>query len=156
MIRFDLRCGKEHGFEAWFRDNASFEAQAAGGALECPVCGSREVVKAIMAPRIAKGAQAPAKPAQATADSGKTAPVAMGGSPDEAKALRAALEDLRDKVEASCDYVGGGFPEEARKIHYGEAEARGIYGEASDEEAKKLAEEGVEFSRLPLPRRHDA
>ena len=156
MIRFDLRCGKEHGFEAWFRDNASFEAQAAGGALECPVCGSREVEKAIMAPRIAKGAPAPAKPADVPTESGKTAPVAMGGSPDEAKALRAALEDLRDKVEASCDYVGSGFPEEARKIHYGEAEARGIYGEASEDEAKKLADEGVEFSRLPLPRRHDA
>lgn len=156
MIRFDLRCREEHGFEAWFRDNASFEAQAAGGALECPVCGSREVEKAIMAPRIAKGAQAPAKQAEAPADSGKTAPVAMGGTPDQAKALRAALEDLRDKVEASCDYVGKGFPEEARKIHYGEAEVRGIYGEASDKEAKELAEEGVEFSRLPLPRRHDA
>lgn len=156
MIRFDLRCREEHGFEAWFRDNASFEAQAAGGVLECPVCGSREVEKAIMAPRIAKGTRAPAKSTEKAADSGKSAPVAMGGSADQAKALRAALEDLRDKVEASCDYVGEGFPEEARKIHYGEAEARGIYGEASDEEAKKLAEEGVEFSRLPLPRRHDA
>ena len=156
MIRFDLRCREEHGFEAWFRDNASFEAQAAGGALECPVCGSREIEKAIMAPRIAKGAQAPAEPTETPKDPGKTAPVAMGGTPDQAKALRAALEDLRDKVEASCDYVGKGFPEEARKIHYGEAEARGIYGEASDKEAKELADEGVEFSRLPLPRRHDA
>ncbi len=156
MIRFDLRCAGEHGFEAWFRDNASFEALAAARELECPVCGSHEVEKAIMAPRIASGARPPAGPDEKTAGAGKTSPVAKGGSPEEAKALRAALEELRDQVEASCDYVGSGFPEEARKIHYGEAEARGIYGEASEEEAKTLADEGVEFARVPLPRRHDA
>ncbi len=146
MIRFDLRCRQDHHFEAWFRNNAGYESQAAAGELACPVCGSREVEKAIMAPRIARAADA--------ADAEKAVvPMAMGGSPEKAKALRAALERLRDHVESTCDDVGEAFPEEARKIHYGEAEARGIYGQASEPEAEALAEEGVEFSRLPLPRR---
>lgn len=146
MIRFDLRCRREHHFEAWFRDNAAYEAQAEAGDFSCPVCGSDEVEKAIMAPRIAKsGGGSKAQEPKAA--------VAKGGSPDEAQALRATLERLRDHVEATCDDVGVAFPEEARKIHYGEAEARSIYGQASEPEAEALAEEGIEFSRLPLPRR---
>ncbi|MDJ0946788.1 MAG: DUF1178 family protein [Kiloniellales bacterium] len=151
MIRFDLRCRRDHHFEAWFRDNAAFEAQAAAGDLGCPVCGSHKVEKAIMAPRIARSAD-PSGPGQGARPHASVA-MAKGGSPEEAQALRATLERLRDHVEATCDYVGEAFPEEARKIHYGETEARGIYGQASDTEAEALAEEGVEFSRLPLPRR---
>ncbi len=146
MIRFDLRCRRDHQFEAWFRDNAAYEAQAAAGDLSCPVCGSAKVEKAIMAPRVAKGA------GDQKSQLGGV-PVAKGGSPEEAKVLRAALEKLRDHVESTCDDVGEAFPEEARKIHYGEAEARGIYGQASEPDAEALAEEGIEFSRLPLPRR---
>ncbi len=165
MIRFDLRCRQDHHFEAWFRDNAAFDAQARAGELTCPVCGSDEVEKAIMAPRIAKsglgksglgkssrGKSGRGSKAQEPAQEPKAA-VAKGGSSEEARALRAALERLRDHVEATCDDVGEAFPEEARKIHYGEAEARGIYGQASEPEAEALAEEGIEFSRLPLPRR---
>ncbi len=166
MIRFDLRCRRDHHFEAWFRDNAAYDAQAEAGDLSCPVCGSDKVEKAIMAPRIARSdrgsraldAEAPETGARETgvpetkAQEPKGA-VAKGGSPEEAQALRAALERLRDHVEATCDNVGEAFPEEARKIHYGEAEARGIYGQASEPEAEALAEEGIEFSRLPLPRR---
>ena len=147
MIRFDLRCRRDHHFEAWFRDNAAYEAQADAGDLSCPVCGSGKVEKAIMAPRVTKPAGGPdARPG--------AVPMAKGGSPEEAKALCAALERLRDHVEATCDDVGEAFPEEARKIHSGEAEARGIYGQATETEAEALAEEGVEFSRLPLPRRN--
>ena len=148
MIRFDLRCRRDHHFEAWFRDNAAYEAQAAAGGLSCPICGSAKVEKAIMAPRVAKsaGSGPDTRPAPV--------PMAKSGSPKEAQALRAALEQLRDHVEATCDDVGEAFPEEARKIHYGEAEARGIYGQANEAEAEALAEEGVEFSRLPLPRRN--
>ena len=146
MIRFDLRCRRDHHFDGWFRDNAAYEAQVAAGDLSCPVCGSAKVEKAIMAPRLAKGTGG-------TKSQPGGVPVAKGGSPEDAKALRAALEKLRDHVESTCDDVGEAFPEEARKIHYGEAEARGIYGQASEPEAEALAEEGIEFSRLPLPRR---
>ncbi|MCG8593032.1 MAG: DUF1178 family protein [Kiloniellales bacterium] len=152
MIRFDLRCRRDHHFEAWFRDNAAYEAQAAAGGLSCPICGSAKVEKAIMAPRVAKSAGR--VPDTRPAPVPIPAPMAKSGSPKEAQALRAALEQLRDHVEATCDDVGEAFPEEARKIHYGEAEARGIYGQASEAEAEALAEEGVEFSRLPLPRRN--
>ena len=147
MIRFDLRCRRDHHFEAWFRSNAAYDAQSAAGHLSCPVCGSGEVEKAIMAPRVAKAGRG-------AGSEEPRAAVARGGSPSEARALRAALERLRDHVESTCDDVGAAFPEEARKIHYGEAEARGIYGQASEREAEALAEEGIEFSRLPLPRRN--
>lgn len=165
VILFDLRCQRDHAFEAWFRDNASFEAQAKDGRVECPACGSRKVEKAIMAPRISKGRGSEAAgqvASQAATGPGPAAPegegktVVMSSPAEDAKALRAALEQLRDHVEANCDDVGPAFPEEARKIHYGEAEARGIYGEATDSEAAELAEEGVPFSRLPLPRRRDS
>ena len=154
MILFDLRCQRDHAFEAWFRDNASFEAQVKDGRVECPACGSRKVEKAIMAPRVVKGGAKGGSDGAAPEGEAKTA--VMSGAPQDAKALRAALEQLRDHVEANCDDVGPAFPEEARKIHYGEAEARGIYGEATDSEAAELAEEGVPFSRLPLPRRRDS
>ena len=161
MIRFDLRCRRDHHFEAWFRDNTAYDAQAEAGDLSCPVCGSDEVEKAIMAPRVARSdrgskapdPEAPDRKVRGPVAQAPGAAVAKGGSPEEAQALRAALERLRDHVEATCDDVGEAFPEEARKIHYGEAEARGIYGQASEPEAEALAEEGIEFSRLPLPRR---
>ena len=136
MILFNLKCSRGHVFEAWFRDNATYETQTASGEVSCPGCGTRKVEKAVMAPRLAKGR----KSEQAEA----------------AGALPAALDKLRRHVEATCDYVGPAFPEEARKIHYGETEARGIYGEASDGEAKEMADEGIPFSKLPMPPRSDA
>jgi hypothetical protein len=135
MILFDLKCAKDHRFEGWFRDGEAFDAQVAAKEIGCPVCGSRRVAKAPMAPRIAKHGATESKQAEV-----------------QAKVLR-ELKEIRRKVEANCDYVGERFPEEARRIHYGEVDARGIYGEASDEEARELHDEGVEFARIPwLPR----
>ena len=136
MILFDLRCTRDHVFEAWFPNNAAYEKQAKAGAVACPSCGSRKVEKAPMAPRIGKAAKA-GVPAVAAEHAG----------------IRQQLTELRAKIEANCDYVGDKFAEEARRIHYGETERRDIYGETSDDEAKELNDEGVKFSRVPwLPR----
>ncbi len=144
MILFELKCAQDHRFEGWFRDGRNYEAQRKGGKLACPVCNSRKIEKAPMAPRIAKGAPAkPAKPAEA--------PAAVAPQTMAVKALR----ELRAKVEADCDYVGPTFAEEARRIHYGETEPRGIYGETTDEEAEALDEEGIEFAKIPWLPRHD-
>jgi hypothetical protein len=135
MILFNLKCAKDHQFEGWFRDGEAFDAQVAAKEISCPLCGSRKVAKAPMAPRIGKH----------NGDSVKQADM-------QAKVLR-ELKELRKTVEANCDYVGDRFAEEARRIHYGEVDARGIYGETSDTEAKALNEEGIEFARIPwLPR----
>lgn len=131
MILFQLRCGKDHHFDGWFRDNAAFDTQQAAGHIACPVCGDAEVEKAIMAPRLNRA-------------TGQALDV-----PDMARAMRQALGELRKSVEDNCDYVGERFPEEARKIHYGETETRAIYGEASSEQADELAEEGITFQRIP-------
>jgi hypothetical protein len=139
MILFDLRCTKGHVFEAWFRDNASFDRQAKAGAVDCPACGSRKIEKAPMAPRIGKGSE-----------------VSRQQVATELAEMKRQLLELRTKVEANCDYVGGNFAEEARRIHYGEVEHRDIYGEATDEEAKELTEEGIEFARIPWAQRHDS
>lgn len=130
MISYDLKCDKEHVFEAWFRNSEAYGAQVKKKAVACPACGSTKVEKTIMAPNIAKSG---------------------GGQSDELtpEAMKNMLVKLRQTVEENCDYVGTEFPEEARKIHYGEAEYRDIYGEASEQEATELAEEGVEFGRIP-------
>ena len=144
MILFELKCAQDHRFEGWFRDGRNYEAQRKGRKIACPVCNSHKIEKAPMAPRIAKGAPAKAaKPAEAPA---VDAPQTMA-----VKALR----ELRAKVEADCDYVGPTFAEEARRIHYGETEPRGIYGETTDEEAEALDEEGIEFAKIPWLPRHD-
>lgn len=131
MILFELRCAAEHHFEAWFRDGATYDRQAAAGEIACPVCGDARIGKAPMAPRLAK-ARGTALDAQAAAGE-----------------LRRMLVDLKRKVQADCDYVGGQFPDEARKIHYGDAEARPIYGEATPEQARDLEDEGVAIARIP-------
>ncbi|MGH6934409.1 MAG: DUF1178 family protein [Dongiaceae bacterium] len=141
MILFDLRCAQDHVFEAWFRDNAAYDAQARAGKVGCPICGSRKVEKAPMAPRIGKAAT--------------DKPASMAVSTEMVE-LRKQLVELRAKVEANCDYVGGKFAEEARRIHYGEADKRGIYGEATDDDARELSDEGIEFARVPWPTRHNS
>ncbi|MEX1206164.1 MAG: DUF1178 family protein [Dongiaceae bacterium] len=144
MILFDLKCAMDHVFEGWFHDGDAYEAQAAAGEIACPVCGDRAVGKAPMAPRIL----------------GHDPRTKGGGDGHEARAEAAtalrALRELRDKVEATSDYVGPRFPEEARRIHYGETEKRNIYGEASNDEARELHDEGVEFARIPWLPRHDS
>lgn len=131
MILFELRCAKDHHFEGWFKDNAGYDAQAAAGEIACPVCGSVEVAKAIMAPRLNK--------------STGQALDAQGA----AREMRRLLSDLRQKIEDNCDYVGEKFPDEARKIHYGDIEPRPIYGEASPEQAEDLEEEGITVQSIP-------
>jgi hypothetical protein len=118
MILYDLQCSKGHVFEAWFKDSEAYEAQAARKAVVCPACGGRKVKKAPMAPRVARSrdGEPPAKP--------------PGPPHPEAVKYMQMLGELRKKIEDNCDYVGPQFPEEARKIHYGETEARNIYGEA--------------------------
>lgn len=130
MILFKLRCAAEHEFEAWFRDGATYERQAGRGLIACPECGDAAIEKAPMAPRVARAA------------AGQPAPP----SPEQ---LRHMLQQLRRHVESNCDYVGERFADEARRIHRGEAEARGIYGESTEEESDALAEEGIEVARVP-------
>jgi len=140
MIVYDLRCRKGHVFEAWFRDSDAYEDQTGAGEVACPTCGSKKVEKALMAPRLAKG-------------SGEER--AAAETQEAAQAMR-ALSELCRKIEENLDYVGPDFAEEARKIHYGETDPHGIYGETSDEEAEALREEGVSFGRIPWQPRYDS
>ena len=130
MIVYNLRCKNGHEFEGWFKDSAAFDGQAKAGRVVCPVCESKSVGKAIMAPAVA-GAKKP------TATDGET------------KKMRQFMTGLRKYVQENADYVGPKFAEEARKIHYGESEERHIYGEATLKEAKDLLDEGVDVSPLP-------
>ncbi len=153
MIRYALVCEKGHDFESWFQDSAAYDKQAKRGLVNCPHCGSAKIEKAIMAPRLAgaKKRTAPVEtPAEAPAAAAapEKAPVAML-SPREQE-FRTKLKELREHLTKNADHVGPKFPEEARKMHYGETEHRSIYGEASPEEAKALAEEGIEFHPLPI------
>jgi hypothetical protein len=139
MILFELNCGQGHSFEIWFKDGNTADRQLARKMVECPECGDRKVGKALMAPRIG-----------ASPKKGGTDMAIM------AKQMREQLGEMRRKVEENCDYVGDRFADEARKIHYGETEARGIYGEASDEQHRELSEEGIETARIPWLPNEDA
>jgi len=147
MIKYALACDKGHTFESWFADSGAYDKQAKRGLITCPVCNSAKVEKAIMAPRLSgarkRGA---AREADASAAPDK-APLAMM-SPVEQE-LRAKLKELREHIVKNSDNVGEKFPEEARKMHYGETEHRSIYGVASLDEAKSLAEEGIEVHPIP-------
>ena len=164
MIHYDLRCAKDHVFDAWFRDSAAYDELARQRKLSCPLCGSKKVVKAPMAPRIAKSVgeaetSAPARVTAAEPEAAMPQAMAAQGGPRMmamVQGQRELLEALKQHVEANCDYVGPDFAEEARKIHYGETAKRGIYGEATEEEASALADEGIEVQSLPWPQRSDA
>jgi hypothetical protein len=149
MIRYALVCEKGHDFESWFADSAAYDKQIKRKLVACPHCGSAKVEKAIMAPRLAgsRKREMTAEP-PAAAPAPEKAPVAMI-SPQE-KELRSKLKELREHLTKNADHVGPKFPEEARKMHYGETKHRSIYGEASPDEAKALAEEGIEFHPLPI------
>jgi hypothetical protein len=149
MIHYQLRCEAAHEFDGWFRDSAGFEKLAASGLVECPRCASTRVSRALMAPAIPRKGGKAAVPAVAPAPEAAEPPPARAVAGPMPAELRAVLRRLRAEVEARCDYVGPRFAEEARRIHDGESEARGIYGEATDEEARALREEGVEFGRVP-------
>ena len=134
MIRFSLTCENEHEFEGWFRSNDDFDTQKKRGFVDCPSCGSHKVQKALMAPAVS------------TARKQETIALAMG---EAQKQALAQLKAMAEKVRENADYFGDKFAEEARKIHFGESDPRGIYGEATLDEAKSLAEDGVEF--IPIP-----
>ena len=135
MIRFSLVCDNAHEFDGWFRNGDEFDLQKKRGLVSCPTCHSGKVEKALMAPAVS------------TARKRETIAVAMG---EAQKQAIAKLRELAAEVRSNADYVGDKFAEEARKIHFGETEARGIYGEASVEEARGLFEDGVEFMPLPV------
>ena len=132
MIKYQLQCASGCSFEGWFKSSAEFDRQAADGALECPFCGSTHVERAIMAPAVVTNS---AKRSDRTAVMRET--------------MAEAARRARDYVEKNFDYVGERFPEEARRIHYGETEERQIYGEASGKEVKELVDEGVSIAPLP-------
>jgi hypothetical protein len=160
MIRYALVCDKRHEFESWFQNSGAYDKQVKRGLVTCPMCGSAKVEKAIMAPKLARtdtdaaamrteAAEMESSPdARPVAAPEEKAPVAML-SPQEQE-FRKKLKELRDHLTQNSDNVGQRFPEEARKMHYGEIEHRSIYGEASPDEAKALAEEGVPFHPLPI------
>ncbi len=142
MILYRLNCENDHQFEAWFRNSGSFDEQSASGAIECPFCGDRRVAKSPMAPSLA-GRRGKNDRAEVRAK-------------EVAEQILQAVNTIRDSVEKNCDYVGEKFASEAKRIHYGETEKRGIYGEASEEDAVDLTEEGIEFSRVPWLSRRDS
>jgi len=151
MIRYSLRCERDHTFESWFQSSSAYETQVKRKLVSCPACGSGKVEKAIMAPRIVgkKGREgaAPTPPAPTPdAPAPASTPLMMA----QERELRAKLKELRDHIVKNADNVGEQFPNEARKMHYGEIEHRPIYGEASPEEARALIDEGVEVSPLPV------
>jgi hypothetical protein len=162
MIRYAMACERGHGFESWFQNSTAYDKQVKHGLVVCPVCNSSKVEKAIMAPRlsgarkrddgptpVAAGETAAPAPAPVPAPAQEApAPVAMM-SPQE-REFRKKLKELREHLTQNADYVGRKFPEEARKMHYGEIERRSIYGEASPDQAKELHEEGIEFHPLPV------
>ncbi|APT34319.1 hypothetical protein MCBMB27_05028 [Methylobacterium phyllosphaerae] len=146
MIRYSLVCEAGHGFESWFPSSDSYDTQVERGLVTCPVCDSAKVSKALMVPSVARTdrARAPALPAKAEAE----APVTMVAEPE--RQLRAMLRALREHVVANAEHVGARFPEEARRIHYGETEGRSIYGEATPAEARALIDEGIEVAAIPV------
>lgn len=148
MIRYTLKCERDHAFESWFQSSSTYDAQVKRKLVSCPVCDSTRIEKAIMAPQIAKKSRdrgEPAPPAAAPAEDSST-PLMMTHEQE----LRAKLKELRDHVTKIADNVGNRFPTEARKMHYGDAEHRAIYGEASAEEAKALSDEGIDVMPLPV------
>jgi hypothetical protein len=149
MIRYSLQCERGHSFESWFQSSSAYDSQVRRKLVSCPACGSAKVEKAIMAPRIVsqRGRDPVADavaPAEAAAPAGT--PLLMA----QERELRAKLRELRDHIVKNADNVGERFPNEARKMHYGDIEHRPIYGEASPDEARALIDEGVEVSPLPV------
>ncbi len=136
MIVYSLNCSKGHAFEGWFKDSAAYDAQASDGKLVCPLCNSQKIEKAPMAPSL-----------PSAVGERKSAPTVSAS--DELRKMRQFMTGLRKYVQDNAENVGPRFPEEARKIHYGETEERHIYGEASLDEARDLIEEGVDVAPLP-------
>ena len=150
MIVYDLTCAKDHVFESWFRNSGAADKLIKTGNVACPTCGSTKVHKALMAPRVAKSSEdAPRHKAL----------VAQEPSPEAAAAMakaEQAMAEMRAVIEKNFDNVGEKFPEEARRMHYGETPGRAIYGDASPEETAALRDEGIEVQAVPWKRRTNA
>ena len=151
MIHYHLRCERGHAFESWFQSSSAYEAQEKRKLVNCPACGSAKVERAIMAPQIVskKGRETPLPAPAATAPEA-TSPASTPLLMAQDRELRAKLKELRDHIVKNADNVGERFPNEARKMHYGDIEHRPIYGEASPDEARALIEEGVDVAPLPV------
>ncbi len=141
MIKYSLICKQQHAFEGWFSNSADFDKQKKRGLVTCPFCDTPSIEKSLMAPAVSTQKSMVPNETEAVTN----APVTKEYS-DAINKIR----EIRDQVQANSENVGNNFPEEARKIHYGEAEKRGIYGEASPDDVKELVEEGVEIVPLPV------
>lgn len=146
MIKYALACEQAHEFESWFPSSEAFETQRKRGFVTCPYCDSPKVEKQIMAPSVARTDKATGQAPDPAPD---PAPHPVAAFSEKEKAIRAMLRAMREHVMQNAENVGKGFAEEARKMHYGEAEERSIYGEADPTEARALLEEGIDV--LPLP-----
>ncbi|NEU12468.1 DUF1178 family protein [Methylobacterium sp. BTF04] len=153
MIRYTLVCDGGHDFESWFPSSGSYDEQAARGLVTCPFCGTAQVTKGMMAPSIARAdrtaAPEPKHEPEATLPAPAAAPDAVTMLAEPEQRLRALLRAVREHVTKTADDVGAHFPEEARRMHYGESPARPIYGQASLDEARALVEEGIDVAPLP-------
>lgn len=172
MIRYALACRQGHAFESWFQNSDAFDHQTKRGLVLCPTCGSADVEKALMAPNLSRTREAASsscipspqdpppetRPAAGTSsgDTPASTPAQVAMMSPQERELRAKLRELRTYLTRTAEHVGSRFPEEARKMHYGESDPRSIYGEASPEEARDLIDEGIEFHPLPpLPDEHN-
>lgn len=160
MISYTLKCCHGHSFEGWFGSSADFDDQQARGFVTCPICETSDISKGLMTPQLPRKGNQKKQPAQdlvqnrAQASNHAQLPQnALQGqpqiNPEEVAAVYARMREMQKTITDHCDDVGEQFAEEARKIHYGEAEERGIYGQTSPEEAEALAEEGIEA--IPMP-----
>ncbi|MDP4796151.1 MAG: DUF1178 family protein [Rhodospirillales bacterium] len=140
MIKYAVRCANTHEFEGWFKDSATFDVQSKSGDIVCPHCGNTKVMKAPMSPSISKSAS--------------TGAASEVRAREVAERILEAAVAMRQEIESKFDYVGEQFADEARRIHYGEADERGIYGEASEDETQELDEEGIDVYRMPTIRRN--
>ncbi len=157
MIHYQLRCRHAHEFDGWFKDSAAFELQAERGLVSCPECADTGVTRALMTPAVPRKARTTspqAVPASPPPIPATPAPPKAAAGPLPAQVF-AVLQRMRAEVERNCDYVGEQFADEARKIHRGESERRGIYGESTPEQAEALADEGIEVSQIPWVPRAD-
>jgi hypothetical protein len=155
MIRYALACDKAHEFESWFPSSAAYDAQKGRGLVSCPVCGSQAVEKQIMAPALTRRDKPAAPPSEspsaiAEVPGAPPAPQPVAMFSERERELRAMFKAFREHVEKNTEHVGERFPNEARKMHYGEIEHRSIYGQASPAEARELIEEGIEIHPFPV------
>lgn len=151
MKVFNLQCSAHHGFEGWFGSEEDYAGQLERGLLACPLCGDTTVQKLPSAPRLNLGAAAPASPAPGEMQGQVPTLPSPPPAADPMQALQAAYLQMARRIVAQTEDVGERFAEEARKIHYGESEERGIRGQASPEQTRELLEEGIAVLPLPLP-----